>query len=206
MTSIEIAKPMSDEFFSDVLITAFDGAYGASWNWFRWAACDGHTGSDYDHDEALVIKHHPTNSSEDIWLAAHVRMREETGYALIDGNPHIVIDHEAIAQGISRIVNDDYLNLWREANAREVEQIQEELRNCEHAETCTEGPLPYGGNRMWRRNPMKPSFLEVETGETARGLRSIIAGAIADEEAGDIDAYGADAIVQCAAFGKVIFS
>ena len=204
MTSIQIARLVPEEFLSDILITAFDGAYGSSWNWFQSGLCehpDVKARPDYKpHDEHLVIRHHPTDSVQDVWIEMHVRVREETGYDVIDQNPHIVVDHAALGVGLQRIINDDYLNIWREATESEAGRIIKLMNNFTPAPV--EGSL---GGRRWRRNPMNEKFLEIETGETARGLRENIAAAVLEEDAGMIDPVDADAIVQAAVFGKVIF-
>lgn len=48
-------------------------------------------------------------------------------------------------------------------------------------------------------------YLNAGNGETAEGLRENITAAVFEQDAGMIDAYDAQAIVQAAAFGKVIF-
>jgi hypothetical protein len=182
MTSIQLNKELPEEFFSDVLITAFDGAYGAAWEWFE----------PVDNNWLAVKKVHDTGScTDDIWVSAKVRLQEdyETGHPLFDSREGFVIDHASIAGGISRIVNDDYLDVWRPATPSEEDAIDQEAFNREWRGVATEHGTGY----------------EVHTGETARGLRSMITRAVQDVEAGDIDAGCADAIVQAAAFGKVIF-
>lgn len=178
MTYIQLNKQLPEEFFSDVLITAFDGSYGAAWNWFE------PVGKNW-----LVVNGEGHTSTDAPWMSARVRLQEdyETGHPLFDSREGFVIDHASIAGGISRIVNDDYLGVWREATPSELDQfVKNDLRREHKMDSVTDKLL-------------------VHTGETASGLRSMITRAIQDADAGDIDASCADAIVQAAAFGKVIF-
>lgn len=188
MTAIQLNKDLPEEFFSDILITAFDGSYGSSWMWFGSAAPQG--------EPCIKIKHvgepHSGYCTDDLWMSAHVRLQEnyETGNDLFDDPKGFVIDHQSIAGAISRIINDDYLGIWREARPDEEDEIDNETYRGVWKGVVTE----HGTGYM------------VETGETARGCRSILTRAVQDVEAGDIDAGVADAIIQVAAFGKVIFS
>lgn len=151
MTSVQLNKELPDEFFSDILITAFDGSYGASWEWFEPV-----TGTDKFWLKKSGNPEH--DCTDDLWLSAHVRLKRdyETGTPLFDTREGFVIDHEAIAGGISRILHNNFLN------ARPGEGVGGEIK-----------------------------------GYILRGVQ--------DADSGDIDATAADCIVQCAAFGKVIF-
>jgi hypothetical protein len=186
MTVITINRAVSEEFLSDVLITAFDAAYGGAWDWFEPVPRDNDLGS------WLVTKHdHGHTSRDNPWLSVNVRLRRHeeflTGNPVFDSPEGFLIDHQSVAGAISRIVNDDYLNVWREPTEAELE------RYCN-------GTL----HREWRLND--DGALEIFTHETASGIRRELAMALNEEDAGLIDATMADAIAQVAAFGKVIFS
>lgn len=181
MASIAIKKDLPDEFLSNILITAFDGAYGASWNWFEGV------------NVGPIVK---VDEERSLWLSAHVRLRRDEDGEYLTGNPvydnpeGFIIDYDSLAGAMTRIIEDDYLGIWRPANEREIE----EWKN--------------NGTPRGRHYQLTPGVgLIVETGETARDyqepLKEILSG---DLDAGDIDAGFADAIVQVAAFGKVIFS
>lgn len=180
MTSVTIKRELPKEFLSDILITAFDGGYGSSWNWFE--IVPGLPGGWLKTDEA-----------GDVWLSAHVRLQEEChiGHNAFDSPKGMVIDHEGLADGISRIINDDYVGIWRPATEAE-----------------TESWKTHGNSGIGQRHTrLVRGGLQVETGETARAYRSLLAECLSASEpdAGDIDADVADAIVQVAAFGKCIF-
>lgn len=180
MTTITLNKEAPEEFFSDIMITAFDGQYGGAWEWFEPVGKDWlttkHADPDHKHEDGSLC-------IDDLWMSVTVRLKEDCQLGHPPFDDVLTIDHAAIAAGISRIVNDDYLDCWRPATEREKEAYVEGKLNREHK---VEGPL-----------------LLVETGETARGLRGNITRALQDLEAGDIDAYDAGAIVQAGAFGKV---
>ena len=194
MPSIKIARDLPEEFLSDVMITAFDGGYGWSWHWFQPAAEDWleakHT------DKCGVKEGEPRGDkciANDLWMKVSIKVKEETGYPLFDQNPCIEVTLQDLANGMARIINDDYVGTWRKAS---------EMEERAYSEGRTYG-------REYRFNE-KEDQLEVETGETARGYQQELAGIIAGLEsnqtdAGDIDAPFADAIVQAAVFGKVIF-
>lgn len=197
MASVTIKQELPKEFLSDLMITAFDGTYGSAWQWFRPTRSEG---------DWLTVEHHNcpeagdgsptarTCEANDIWMEVHivVNPEEPTGIDLIDMNPCIIVDHDALATGISRILNDDYVGVWRPAIEHEVDAIED-------------GSI----TREWRGT--KQGGYEVFTHETARGLRDHIASVVSDAVNGtdnghDLDADDADAIVQAAVFGKVIFS
>lgn len=182
MTSIILNKEAPAEFFSDIMITAFDAQYGGAWEWFEpvgenWLTTE-HADPDHKHEDGSLC-------IDDLWMSVEVQLKEDCqlGHPPFDGP--ITIDHAAIAAGISRIVNDDYAGIWRKANDMEEKAYAEGKLRREH---------------RWNE---KEDRLEIETGETARGLRGNITRALQDLEAGDIDAYDAGAIVQAGAFGKV---
>lgn len=184
MTGIQINMELPEEFFSDILITAFDGVYGGSWAWFE----------PVDNNWLSVKNEVGHNCVDNPWMSARVRLQEncKTGVPLFDSREGFVIDHESLAGGISRIVNDDYLHVWRVPTATEASIILNEEK---------------GGNpstRVWRRDP-ENNELQINTGETAAAWRSDLTRFVQNPEEADIDADLADCIVQAAAFGKVIF-
>lgn len=182
MTNVNILKPLSEEFFSSILITAFDGNYGWSWNWFEPSS-----GPNGDKFWLLTKNDSGHNSTDNPWMQARVRLHEETGDPRFDG-VEFLVDHEVLAKGISRIINDDYEGVWRPATDKE---------KAGYLAGCT--------FREMREYP-ELGILEVHTGETARDALRYILQAVIEEDAGDIDATAADAIVQAGLFGKVIFS
>lgn len=147
MTSINIKMELPEEFLSDILITAFDGTYGWSWEWFE------PVGGDW----LSVKKDEGHTSSTNPWMSVRVRLREMclTGDKILDRRDGFTIGHEDVARAISAILNDEYLNA------------------SEH--------------------------------ETARGYREDLAKCVANTEMADIDGPYADAIIQVAALGKVVF-
>lgn len=180
MTNVTISKDLPEEFFSDILITAFDGNYGWSWNWFEPS-----TGPNGDKFWLLTKNDSGHNSTDNPWMQARVRLHEETGDPRFDG-VEFLVDHEVLAKGISRIINEDYEGVWRPATDKE--------------------KADYLDGHTFRETRETEHGLEVHTGETARGQFRYIVGAVTEEDAGDIDAVSADAIVQVGLFGKVIFS
>lgn len=211
MASITIQRELPAEFLSDILITAFDGAYGWSWNWFESTERK----DIYDGSQSLELSHRETcnwkiedgrvvnchcDVTEQLWLKVGVRLRSEhyTDNNLFDTPDGFTVDHDTIAAGISRIINDDYIGIWREANQYEKNYVQ--------------GAMTLSGEihgRRWKKDESKGIL--VETGETARGYQEDLSRIIAGLEsgatdAGDIDAPFADAIVQVGIFGKCIFS
>lgn len=199
MTSISLKTELPDEFLSDILITAFDGAYGASWEWFEpvrvgdrfWLTTNGDV---------------QKPSTDDLWLAVRIRLREdcETGHPVLDRRDGFEVDHEALGRAIQAIIDDEYVGIWRKANEREVNAIME-------VATADEGELPFSHGRRFRLKKEPGAVWEVETGETARGYRDSLIEIVnhlasGEADAGDIDAPFADAIVQVAALGKVVFS
>jgi hypothetical protein len=190
--TVKIERVPGEEFFSDILITAFDGSYGYSWAWF----------------EAVGPNWLTTSNAEDWldqhWMSAHVRLKREYREDLkgaVTRDDGFVIDHAALAGGIQRILDDDYVeDAWKFATATETAKILDKYGS--KAET---GDL-YGRKfRIVKPGVMKK--FQIETGETARGYQGALGQILAfpDPDAGDIDAPFADAIVQVAAFGKCIF-
>lgn len=189
-TIINAPVQLDTEFFSDLLITAFDGAYGSSWMWFEsvgkdWLVTDG---SD------------PVDSH---WMSVHVRLKSEyrddknIRPLVAKRNDGWVLNHEAIAKGIERILQDDYVGTWRRATAGETAQILDKFGSA-----TREGEI-YG--RAFRSGGTKlMGYYEVETGETARGIRRHLAQCLVEKDM-DLDASEADAVVQVASFGKCIF-
>lgn len=197
---ITVKRTLSTEMLSDILITAFDGSYGWSWHWFEPAPVP-------EGESWLNIeKQHPGNvrCTDDLWMAVKVRLKEDckVGYNIFDDDNGYWIDHNAILTGIQRILDDDYLRIKRAAQPIEMEAIKA-------TEAWQQGAVIgnlYG--RRWEREAGNRNRIQIETGETARGLRSQLAAIMGETEpdAGDIDAPFADAIVQVGAFGKCIFS
>lgn len=191
---ITVQRTLPEEFLSDIMITAFDGQYGWSWNWFE------PVGKDWLQ----------TSNAEDFldshWMSAHVRVKSDcpTGDKILDRRDGFVINHEGLARGIQCIIDDTYRGIWKRASVRETAQILDK-----YGSKISEGDL-YG--RRFRAAGTKMfGYYEMETGETARGYQQALTGIIAGLEtemtdSGDIDACFADAIVQVAAFGKCIFS
>lgn len=180
MSTIEIKRELSKEFLSDVMITAFDGHYGAVWTWAEpvgriWLETEQNP-EDMDPDHSF-------------WMKAHIRVSkdEPTGNPLFDREDGFAIDHDSLAAGMARIINDDYEGVWRPATPSERDAYSSGLM------------------RGRRETKFINEVLHVHMGETARGLRDQIMFAVNEEDAGEIDADCADAIVQAAAFGKVIF-
>lgn len=192
MSTITIRRELPAQFLSDILVTAFDGGYGWSWNWFEpakqnWLQTEA-VGENRDEIDLL-------------WMCVNVRLTDEceTGIASIDalskGKAGFLVDHDTIAKGIQRILDDDYVGTWREATPTEKIRLLGPDRHLY-------------ADREWKWDGLT---LLVETGETARGYREELAKIISGLEtgatdAGDIDAPFADAIVQVGLFGKAIFS
>jgi len=179
MASISMRRELPAEFLSDILITAFDGDYGWSWNWFEPAS-----------EDWLKKSGNSEDPTEGLWLSCHVRLDQDsqTGNGLFDTTEGFIVDHDVIATGIQRILDDDYLGIWRPASDLEITRIENSVSL-------------YG--RAWRG---KDEGYEVETGETARAYQEALAKVLVDPDATDIDAPFADAIVQVGIFGKCIFS
>lgn len=201
MQTLTVTRSIPDEFFGDVLVTAFDGSYGWSWHWFEPAY--GERGL----DPWLEIKHEEqcpyllSESEEEcdcngMWMKVRVRTKrdEPVGDKILDREDGFEIDHAAVMRAIQCILDDTYHGIWRPATEAEAQRIREKGQNA-----------LYG--RKWRVSKAKTGY-DVETGETARGYREDLAKIMAAEEpdAGEIDAPFANAIMQVAAFGKVIFS
>lgn len=179
---VKMTKTVTEEFLSDILITAFDVSYGSAWDWFEPS-----DGPYHDKFWLLTKTDNGHSSSTNPWMRVRVRLHEETGDPKFD-NREFLIDHEDLARGIERIINDDYEGVWRTATDKEAEAHLAGLLNRETREYPDLG------------------ILEVSTGETARGFREVITQAVAEGESGMIDAPAADCIVQAAVFGKVVFS
>lgn len=202
MQTLTVTRSIPDEFFGDILVTAFDGAYGWSWHWFEIVeqerGCD--PWLEIRHQEQCAYLKSESEEECDcngMWERVRVRVKrsEPTGDKILDREDGFVIDHAAIMRAIQCILDDTYHGIWRAASEREARAIEEKKMAVDAL---------YG--RKWRI--AKVGNYEVETGETARGYQRDLATIMAQEEpdAGDIDACFADAIVQVAAFGKVIFS
>lgn len=205
MSSVTIKKELPSELLSDILITAFDGSYGWSWNWFesieRNDIGDGSDWMELGHGPYCNLsKSHPARTDRCIceprdpmrpWLKVGCRLKFDyhTGNGVFDNPDGFTVTHDLLAQAIGRIVNDDYLGLWRSATPAEKHKIM------------TTDNL-YG--RAFKEE--EPGEWLVETGESARGYREALAAIVANPEDADIDACFADAIVQVAIFGKCIFS
>lgn len=110
--SIEITlkKELSDQFVSDVMVTAFDGQYGGCWDWAE---------PDRSKSSWLEVEHPPSCDHEDLksqrnctdalWTVAHVKFRdgESTGNKTLDSlsADGIKVDAEVIRIGIQRILD-----------------------------------------------------------------------------------------------------
>lgn len=196
MSTITVKRELPAQLLSDILVTAFDGQYGWSWNWFEPAA-----------GPWLVVQHSSScarttvewstvppkctcEASDRLWSSVTCKLKSdcETGNPLFDKSH--VVTHDILAAGIQRILDDNYVGIWRPATASEMEEWQ---RN--------------GTPRGQRyRLVNSGNGLEIETGETARGYREEVAKFVVDPDEADIDAPFADAIVQVGIFGKCIFS
>lgn len=182
MSSINIKRDLPKEFLGDILVTAFDGAYGGSWYW------------SYPSGRFAFRSETPAgtnDASASIWTSVTIRIDDDsqTGEPKWDNVEH-VIDHDVIAKGIERIVNDDYEGAFRPATDEEVEDWKK-------------NGTPRGRNYRL----VAGKGLMVDTGETARAYREDLASCLSatEPDAGDIDSNIADAIVQAGLFGKVIF-
>lgn len=175
MQTVKISKELPEEFFGNILLTAFDGSYGYSWNWFRPLRRS--DGSYWLH------------GNRDTWMSVQVALMEDyhTGNDIFDSEEGFLVDHSALAGAIERILLDDYVGLWRQASPREQSAFKED------------------GAVYGRRSKLDAGVLMVETGETARACVPTLLSAVTAADAGDIDAEIADAIVQVACFGKVVF-
>jgi hypothetical protein len=183
-TIIKIEKELPKEFLSDIMITAFDGSYGASWQWFEpvgriWLETE-------QQSEPGML-----DPAFSYWIKAHVRLKRDcqTGYIVFDDAKGFEINHEEMTKAIQRILDDDYVGVWKNATEQQTRWYEDDV--------------PWIKDGEYR---VSNGVLQHCTGETARGYREdllkIVGG---DMDAGDIDAPFADAIVQVAAFGKVIF-
>lgn len=93
--TVTIAVDVSDEFCSNVLITAFDGSYGACWYWAqpstvpdngRWLTVSGVKGDD-----------------DRLWETVTIDCADED----LSGK---VVDHAAIRSGIQKMLGIDKIN------------------------------------------------------------------------------------------------
>lgn len=139
--SIKVRVPveLGPEFVGDVLVTAFDGTYGACWTWCSPVG--------EFVDEASV------DGSETVWTECRVRVHENLTYeppSYLKGRT-LQVDADIIAKGLQAI-----------------------LYGCE----------------------------DVPPGTT---LHDYISRGVREKDAGDIDAIGADVIVQMGLFGRVQF-
>lgn len=110
MHKIEIEAPVSEEFLGDILVCAFDGNYGSSWEWSR-PGCE----------DWLV-------TSEGSWKEVRVRFDVEDAPSLalqMDYRAQIraggvKISYEEVTVGIARILSDErnYTDKFR-ANIRQ---------------------------------------------------------------------------------------
>lgn len=195
--TIEIKRELPEQFLSDILVTAFDGGYGWSWHWFEPATGSWLTTKHEDTCPRTVEKWTsvpPECKCDALWMSVSVRPRAgedyETGVAVFDNGDGVTVTHQDIANAISRIINDDYVGVWREANENEVRWYRD--------------GVPWIRDREFKEEDGK---VLCETGETARGYQKALAAIISSQEpdAGDIDACFADAIAQVAILGKVVF-
>lgn len=98
---IKVNRTLDDEFVSNVLVTAFDGAYGGCWYWA----------------DLYVPNQEPafrTEDDGDIWLAVRITLDYDktdggTGYAHLDHvmKDGIWVDNETVRVGIQRLLDGD---------------------------------------------------------------------------------------------------
>jgi hypothetical protein len=90
MVSIKIEKELPTEFLSDIMITAFDGSYGACWYW-----------SEPDRrNKPWLVTNSNSVASESRWFTAFIQDKE-------DEAERWEVNHEVIAKGIERIISGE---------------------------------------------------------------------------------------------------
>lgn len=125
--NVTVALLLTTEFLSDILVIAFDGAYGGCWYWARPAA-------DKPHEKVFTIE-------GDTWWAVRITEKDPEGKRRTWN-----VDHARLVKGISKL--------------------------------------------------FEPKVLP---------KRGDIRSAIIQIDAGQIDAEGADIIVQLAVFGELVY-
>lgn len=141
---VKIERELDEEFVGDVLITAFDGLYGACWYWAQSKRRP-------DGSPAADIVRHPGGET---WGSVHIAVRDDflpLGIPAVDAGNDIgwTINGSVVQTGMQRI-----LDYWSKENY----------------------------------------------------IRTYILNAVADADAGCIDAEAADAIIQEGLLGKIVFS
>lgn len=121
--NITMQRTLDDDFVSSVLITAFDGSYGACWYW---------------------CEHHSTKVKGEDWIAVSIKHEVPSGAVINE-----MVNAEVVRKGIQKVLDDN--------------------------DFCA----PY--------------------------IREYIVNAVAESEAGHIDAEAADVIVQAGLFDELVY-
>jgi hypothetical protein len=80
---VNVTLELSEEFLSDILVTAFDGSCGGSWYWAQPDCAD-------------WLELSVPNEACSTWLSVKVREQEASG----DKAKRFKLDHEALVKGI----------------------------------------------------------------------------------------------------------
>lgn len=88
MITITLKRTLDDEFISNVLITAFDGSYGACWYW-----CEA------DKNFLTTMKF---TGSDDVWTECRIKHEDEDGQSDVART----VNAEVIRVGIQRILDE----------------------------------------------------------------------------------------------------
>ena len=82
--AVTIELNITEEFLSDILVGAFDGAYGACWYWAQPRSKDGA---------------HPFKVDGDLWRSVTIIEKESSGEIYKSG----VVDYERLLRGIKKL-------------------------------------------------------------------------------------------------------
>lgn len=140
--TVQLEIEVPERLRSDILITAFDGSYGAVWQ-FGWAR---HVETKTDQSVASPL--------DQIWESVEIELTDPSDSPGDKVTSRYVIDHRSIVTGLHHMIN--------------------------------------GKDKNGRPN-------------TSRKNKELLVQAILDDDAGEIDAVLASAIVECSIWGHVVY-
>lgn len=104
--TVQIPVELTDQFLSDVLVTAFDGAYGGCW---YWAEPDGEGAYQID-------------PRRDVWCRVRIVERGDPTEISPASRRHFEVTHELLAAGMEKILRSEVLPARGDLRAAILEQ------------------------------------------------------------------------------------
>ncbi len=121
-SSITIHRALSEEFYSDVLITAFDGSVGGSWYWAR-----PQTGS-------WLSARNP-DGGRSVWTSVSIIEQEPQEFEGCNPDGMYTVTHETVRKGIQELldsgsIRDDLLGQIMRSVLEDEADIDADAADC----------------------------------------------------------------------------